>query len=298
MTTDTLTINNTTLSAGYASSFNETGDAAPVHRCGTDSSARIDFSTLPARRAGSPFDHLFPFLLAGMVSLGIFAGITARAVPPVRQKVAATVQKIKTEFHFSEPKKIEPPPPPVAEVKKVVPAEKEVVDLTKVEPKPSVEQQPAEPPAAEPQQVRKVFGLRRVYSTGLGAGGSMQGGIVAKIGNTINKEYDTVTATETDIRGTVVSAATVTSAPKFRKVIKPVYTKEMLERHIEGTVKVKVLVDIDGKVKKATCLNDLGFGSAREAANATLRMEFEPALRDSQPVAVWIIVPITFAILG
>ena len=39
-------------------------------------------------------------------------------------------------------------------------------------------------------------------------------------------------------------------------------------------------------------LNDLGYDSAERALRATLQMEFYPALRDEEPVAVWIVIPI------
>lgn len=126
----------------------------------------------------------------------------------------------------------------------------------------------------------------------------MSNAVVGKIGNTINTEYDTITATTSDIIGTVVSTATVTTAPRFRKVVKPEYSKEMIDQKIQGTVKVKILVDIDGKVKKATCINDIGYDSATQAVKATLAMEFDPAMRGNDPVAVWIIVPIRFVLLG
>jgi len=259
---------------------------------------RIDFEFSKRVSSTSAADRIFPIILIMMITFGISIGITAHNVPPLQQSITRTIRKITTEFHFSEPPKSVPVSPPVVKKEVVVKKDTEPVDLTKKTPVVTTAEETIEPPAPQPQVVRKVFGLRRVYASGLGSGGSMSDGIVAKIGNTISKEYDTVTATESDIKGTVVSVVSITSAPRFRRVVKPTYTKEMIEQKVEGTIKVKVLVDIDGKVKKATCLNDIGFGSAAEAMKATLQMEFEPGMRDAEPVAVWIIVPITFALLG
>ena len=72
----------------------------------------------------------------------------------------------------------------------------------------------------------------------------------------------------------------------------------MLENSVEGIVKVKILIDIDGKVKKATVINDLGFGSAQMALDACYQSAFEPARRDTLPVAVWDIISIEFRLLG
>jgi hypothetical protein len=257
-------------------------------------SRRLSFPV--EKTAPSPLDLLFPLILIATVTFSIGGGFLARKVPPIRKTITRSIRTIKTEFSIREPKKIEKPPAPKPIEKKKPLDLGEKPKETKVPQPPEREKEltTAPPPKTK---VRKVFGLRRVYSTGLGSGGSMANAVIGKIGNTIDKSYDTITATETDIKGAVVSTATVTTAPRFKKVIKPSYTKEMIEQKVQGTVKVKVLVDIDGKVKKATCLNDIGFDSAAQAIKATMAMEFEPAVRGSEPVAVWIIVPIKFVLL-
>ena len=122
---------------------------------------------------------------------------------------------------------------------------------------------------------------------------------MGKLGNTLEKEVDTVTATKEEIiKGEVVSTTTVTTAPRFKKRVKPEYTQEMLDNKMEGVIKVKVLVDVDGKIKKAIAFNDLGFGSKEIAVKACFKMLFEPAKRGDVPVAVWIIIPIKFVLLG
>jgi hypothetical protein len=242
-------------------------------------------------------DRLFPLILIATVALCTGGGFLARKVPPVRRTVLQQVRKLKTEFYLNSERRKAKLPEPV--IQKKTPVKKErPVDLTAKPPLP--ETLTDNPPKPQPvkKKVRKVFGLRRVYSTGLGGGGSMSDAVVGKVGNTIDKEYDTITATKADIKGTVVSTATVTTAPRFKKVVKPEYSKDMIDHKIQGTVKVRVLVDIDGKVKKATCLNDIGYGSATQAVRATLAMEFDPAMRGNNPVAVWIIVPIRFVLLG
>ena len=251
----------------------------------------------PTTRRG---EALFTVWLLTTAALFIGAGCYLHTIKALPQSFEKRIGGIKAQFVFDEGKKTAPPLPVEKKKPREIPAPREPIDLTEkptpAAPEINVNDEP--PPAATAPAPRAVFGLRRVYSVGLGSGGSTTDAIVAKIGNTIGKGYDTVTATQSDIKGAVVSTATVTTAPRFRKVIKPVYTKEMIDRRIEGTVKVKVLVDIDGRVKKATCLNDIGCDSAAQAVKATLSMEFDPAVRGSEPVAVWIIVPIRFMLLG
>ncbi|MBN1759117.1 MAG: energy transducer TonB [Chitinispirillaceae bacterium] len=258
---------------------------------------RLSFPPQSQQRGILGNDRLFPLLLLITATISIFAGLYAKRIPPLQGVITRTTTTIKTEFHLVKPKQ-KPVPAPV--VKKKIPVKNEQpVDLTR---KPLLKQKEEnieeKPPEPSVKPTRKVYGLRKVYSTGLGSGGSMTNAVVGKIGNTIEKEYDTITAMESDIRGTIVSTTTITTPPKFRKVVKPHYTKEMVEQKVEGTIKVKVLVDIDGKVKKATCLNDIGFNSAAQAVKATMAMEFVPAMRGDDPVAVWIIVPIRFVLLG
>ena len=273
----------------------DTCAAPPV--TGPEPRRRIAIAPVPVPRHAH--ELVFPAVLATALFLFLGGGMYARRFPSVSRVLAHTATTIRTEFHFSEPRRSVPPPP--APVTKVPVKNTPPVDLTERK-QPDQSPVPAEEPEAQPQPVRKpvrkVFGLRKVYSTGLGTGGTLSDAVVGKIGNTVGKEYDTITATESDVQGTVVSTATVTSAPRFRKVVKPEYTSAMIGHEVEGTVKVKVLVDIDGKVKKATCLNDIGFDSAAQAVKATLSMEFVPAMRGDTPVAVWIIVPIRFVMLG
>lgn len=258
-------------------------------------------TVVSAKEATNFFDSLFEVVL--IIVLGLMISLASyfkkvgkeyensivMNVSPVKthfilpQVTPATVIKTKEIKVRKEEKKVE---------------EKEIVDLTE---KPQLAQKVEdiqEQKPAEPKPVRKVFGLKRVYSQGLGAGGSLSDAVIGKLGNTLNTEVDTFTATNEELKGQVVSTTTVTKAPRFKKVAKPEYTKEMVENKIEGIVKLKVLVDIDGKVKKATVLSDIGFNSAQQALEATREMEFEPAMRGEDAVAVWIIIPIKFVMLS
>ncbi len=244
-------------------------------------------------------DHMFMPLLLTVLVVAIGGGLAMRQVKPAAGPPRKMIsQRLRTTLLIED----KPEPAPVAKPAPVqtepVMREKksEPVDLTD---NPKLAQQRDEKvDAPKSKPVRRVYGLKKVYSRGIGAGGSMADAVVGKLGNTLAKEFDTLQATQQEIKGAVVSTTTVTSAPRFRKRVKPDYTQDMLANQIEGVVKVKVLIDIDGKVKKALALNDIGYDAARQAVAASLRMEFEPAKRGKDPVAVWIIVPIRFVMLS
>ncbi|MBD3318061.1 MAG: hypothetical protein GF344_19950 [Chitinivibrionales bacterium] len=247
---------------------------------------------------------LFRAIMLASLTVFIGLGLYFRTVEPPPERFADKDSRIRTRFLIEEQKKptekkTKPQEKP-AEKKERIPEENppdEPVDLTK---KPKLDQERDDIQDKKPKRrrVRRVYGLKKVYSKGLGSGGDMADAVIGKRGNTLNKEVDTLTATDAEIKGEIVSTTTVTSMPRYKKRAKPEYTKEMLENEIEGKVKVKALVDTDGMVKKAVLLNDLGYGSGKQARNAALEFEFHPAMRGDEPVAVWIVITIRFVLLG
>jgi TonB family protein len=260
------------------------------------------FTIESSQESRSLYDNMFPLLFVAVTGCLIWLALYFQKIGDIENTVTQyTTSRIQTQF-ILPPQKKQVIAPKVQEIKtkKVEKIEKqeEIVDLSQ---KPQLAQKVEdvqEQKQEDVKPVRKVFGLKRVYSQGLGAGGSLSDAVIGKLGNTINTEVDTFTATEKELKGQVVSTTTVTQAPRFKKVVKPEYTKEMIDNKVEGTVKLKVLVDIDGKVKKATVLSDIGFTSAQQAVAATMGMEFVPAMRGEEAVAVWIIIPIKFVILS
>jgi protein TonB len=223
--------------------------------------------------------------LTVFISFGLFL----KTVKPSAVRIMQKISGIESEFIFEEKKAV--PKPVIKAVKK------KPVDLTN-KTELNKKEDDIQKTAPKTKKIRKVYGLRKVYSKGLGSGGNLSNAVIGKLGNTINKEVDDLKATNEEIKGKLVSTSSITSAPKFRKKVKPKYTKEMLENNVEGIVKVKVLVDTDGKVKNSKALNDLGFGSKLAAIEACNLMEFYPAQKDDQSVAVWIIIPVRFVMLS
>jgi protein TonB len=239
------------------------------------------------------------FDIALVVMLALFIGIgcffhTIKALPePIEKKI----EEIKTRFVIEEKKK--PPPKPVEKKKPAdKPAEPKPIDLTQ---KPVLGQKqddiPKESPPENTPVTRRIYGLRRVYSVGIGAGGDMSEAVIGKLGNTINTSVDTITATKKDLKGTLAPITAVTSAPSPKNTVKPEYTKEMIDAGIEGVIKAELLVDSDGSVKEVRILNDLGFGTKEAAQKAFFQWTFEPAKKGDTPVAVWISFSIRFVLV-
>ncbi len=242
-------------------------------------------------------DRLFPGLLAlsMLLCLAVASLLTTVDLTPriLRQEAARRATLVM----------IAPEPEPVLTATIPVVSEIPVVeDLTSM---PELAQEitaPAEAPpepevaAADPEPApptRRVYGLRKVYARGLGSGAGA-GAIVGKLGNTLNTEPDEIQATAEDLTGQLAPLSTVSSPPVLKERARPVYSEAMLEARAEGTVRARLLVDVDGRVKAVDMLADIGFDSREVASRAFQSLRFEPALRGEEPVAVWIIMTYRF----
>ncbi|HYQ90461.1 MAG TPA: energy transducer TonB [Candidatus Binatia bacterium] len=74
---------------------------------------------------------------------------------------------------------------------------------------------------------------------------------------------------------------------------RPEYPAWGREARIEGTVRVRVLVGIDGIPKKAVIASGPN-GLSEGVVDAVLRWRFRPGLSNGTPVEVWVEIPISF----
>ena len=210
------------------------------------------------------------------------------------RQVSFVVEEKKATVALVKPKpKIEEPKP----VKKPEPAPQEPIDLTK---KPVLAQKidDVKPqPDADKTPVRRVYGLRKVYATGLGEGGAASDAVIGKIGNTLATDIDTLKASKRELKGTIVPITTVTEQPKTLNTPAPEYTHELEVAHVDGVLFVKILIGADGKVADMIFQNDLGYGTQELARKAILKWTFEPARIGNKPVAVWIAAKVRFTLL-
>ena len=77
-------------------------------------------------------------------------------------------------------------------------------------------------------------------------------------------------------------------APEIYQSAKPVYSMEMIENKVEGSVKLKLLVGSDGSIKEYIILNDLGHGTNDAIHKALQKMRFTAARKNKKRVSVWI----------
>ena len=254
---------------------------------------------MPSDKRNTLFDNLFIFIMPVVAICFLYSGIYFNNCKPAVKSNDLVVRKVvKAQFLIKEPVKSALPESEI-KISRIKPVEqkKEPIDLSE-KPVTSQEKDDIHQNKTNTPVTRRVYGLQKVYSTGLGSGGNLSDAVIGKLGNTLNTPVDTFTASKNDIKGQIVSTTTITSVPQFVKMVKPEYNKDMLVNKTEGVVKVKALIDIDGKVKKATILTDLGFDSGAQAVKATLQMEFTPAMRGIEPVAVWIVIPIRFVMIS
>lgn len=75
----------------------------------------------------------------------------------------------------------------------------------------------------------------------------------------------------------------------------PPYSKQARMHNIEGTVVITIVIGTDGNVTDAQLKsNPLGWGLDQEALKTVRTWKFRPATRDGKPVAVRVIVEVTF----
>jgi TonB family protein len=88
------------------------------------------------------------------------------------------------------------------------------------------------------------------------------------------------------------------TAPTVKREVKPKYTGEALEAHIQGTVLLEAVVGIDGSVTSVRVLRSLDpfHGLDQEAMNAARQWTFEPGVKDGKPVPVIVTVELAFTI--
>jgi periplasmic protein TonB len=85
--------------------------------------------------------------------------------------------------------------------------------------------------------------------------------------------------------------------PRYAKSFQPDFPVRLLQREIEGSVKVRVLVGVDGRVRNIEILSatDPDFAKATQR-KALSSWRFTPATRDGVPVEDWQVLTVRFDI--
>jgi len=266
----------------------------------SDVEARLRAYETPAttrRRSNSTlFSRVLGLCL--IVFLGSGGGLLAIDLPvqletaPVGQRTTLRIREEKAQVSIEESPRKE-------EIVQLETAPTDLPDLTSPPEPPEIS--PELPPAAEtvepePKEPRRVYGVRKVFAKGLRAGGDGSRPILSRRGNTLDPDAPRIEATEADLAGELAPLSSVTSAPVLIGRAKPDYTEEMIENRVSGTVRARLLIDVDGSVRSVEILEDIGYGSGGVAATAFRKLRFEPALRGNDRVAVWITMKFRFEI--
>lgn len=84
--------------------------------------------------------------------------------------------------------------------------------------------------------------------------------------------------------------------PKIVREVKPQYTREAMDAHIEGIVRLAVVIEADGSVSDVQITQSLDptFGLDDQAVAAAWQWRFRPATKDGKPVAISVAIELSF----
>jgi protein TonB len=88
----------------------------------------------------------------------------------------------------------------------------------------------------------------------------------------------------------------VEKLPEMVVAAKPEYPEIAKRAGITGKVFVKVLVDKEGRPKKAVVIKSDSELFNQAAVDASMKSAFTPALQNNHPIAVWIVLPYRFTL--
>jgi len=83
-------------------------------------------------------------------------------------------------------------------------------------------------------------------------------------------------------------------APAIIREVKPKYTADAMRRRVEGSVEVDAVVLADGTVGDVTVKRSLDPDLDEEAIKATKQWRFRPGTKNGEPVAVQVVIELTF----
>jgi TonB family protein len=69
---------------------------------------------------------------------------------------------------------------------------------------------------------------------------------------------------------------------------RPMFTEEARRNKIQGVVRMKILIDVSGKVTQVVVTRGLPDGLDLEAIRAAYQMRFRPAMKSGSPVSFWL----------
>lgn len=87
------------------------------------------------------------------------------------------------------------------------------------------------------------------------------------------------------------------STPRLRYKVEPKYSEEARKSRLEGAVVLTVVIGADGKPRDFKVIHSLGLGLDEKAIAAVSNWQFEPGVKDGQPVNVMAQIEVNFRML-
>jgi TonB family protein len=94
----------------------------------------------------------------------------------------------------------------------------------------------------------------------------------------------------------VYSAEDVTTKAQILSKPEPLYTDRARDNGVTGTVRLRMLLSFDGRVRHILVLRGLAGGLTETAINAARGIKFTPATKDGRPVSQFVIIEYNFNI--
>jgi protein TonB len=227
------------------------------------------------------------YALSAAAHLGVFAwawSLPARANRPEKVDVEI-VETVKPRP--VEPKAPPPEPPKPAEPIKMRPARRIAM---KEPPPPTAAPPPETPPPETPPPTSAPAAPGPVHLGISLSSTSTGGGFAAPVGNSLGGKPSARQAAGPagDDVGPLARAAALTVQPEVIDCSIPAneYPKEARDAGFEGSVKLRIVIDSNGRVHHARVIKDPGYGMGAAAAKSVLHCRFKAGEIDSKATAV------------
>lgn len=92
------------------------------------------------------------------------------------------------------------------------------------------------------------------------------------------------------------AAAAVTTRAQILSKPEPLYTEQARNNGISGTVRLRMVLSFDGRVRNISVVKALGGGLTEMAINAARKIKFTPATKDGRPVSQFVTIEYNFYI--
>ena len=89
-------------------------------------------------------------------------------------------------------------------------------------------------------------------------------------------------------------ATSVDQRPVPLNLPRPNYTEEARNNKVQGVIRVRALVGVDGNVEQVRLITGLPDGLNKEALRCAFKSRFKPAMKDGKPVRFWVSLDIEF----